>query len=81
MNNLFVTSGLSKDGNYRLKSNSNNINGCDGSPRGAFGGAAITNRYVLSGTAAVPVIYDIETTGVASQSNGLKATIKARSIK
>ena len=82
MSNLFVTPTASTDGNYRLKSNAgSNVAGSDGAARGAFGGASVTGRYALSGTAAIPIVYDITTTGVATQATGLPVTIRARTIK
>ncbi len=77
MTTLFVTTG-SSDGKYQLKAGS--APGADGSDRGAFGGAAVTSRYTLSGLAPIPVIYDISTSGVATAA-GLPVTIKARTIK
>jgi hypothetical protein len=77
---LFVSS-TSKDGAYQIASGSQADNsGFDGTDRGAFGGAAAINRYTLSGLAAIPVVYEITTTGVATPS-GLPVTIKARTIK
>ncbi|MFT3682370.1 MAG: hypothetical protein QM791_19095 [Ferruginibacter sp.] len=77
---LFVTS-ASTDGAYQIQSGSlANNNGTDGTDRGAFGGAAVTSRYTLSGLAPIPVIYEITTIGVADAS-GLPVTIKARTIK
>lgn len=69
------------DGDYQLKPNSaGSNNGSDGTDRGAFGGTAITNRYMLSGLANIPVVYEISTSGVAGP-NGLNVGIKARTIK
>jgi len=77
---LFVSS-PSNDGKYQLKPASpGSNNGSDGTDRGAFGGASVVSRYTLSGLAAIPVIYDILTSGVADAS-GLPVTIKARIIK
>ncbi|HRC33120.1 MAG TPA: hypothetical protein PK736_06725 [Bacteroidia bacterium] len=81
MSNLFVTPTASIDGNYRTKGNIYDYKGNDNAPRGAFGGASVTARYTLSGNAAIPIVYDISTTGVATQANGLQVIIKARSIK
>jgi hypothetical protein len=82
MANLFVTPTASTDGNYQLKANAaTNYNGSDGAKRGAFGGASVTSRYALSGNAAIPLIYDITTTGIATQAAGLPVTIRARTIK
>jgi hypothetical protein len=81
MTTLFVASGTS-DGKYKLKNNSpGSNNGSDGTDRGAFGGAAVSNRYTLSGLAPVPVIYDLTTSGVATPTDGLSVTISARTIK
>lgn len=81
MNTLFVATGTS-DGKYKLKAGSpGSNNGSDKTDRGAFGGAAITNRYTLSGLAPIPVIYDITTSGVASPTSGLSITISAKTIK
>ncbi len=81
MSNLFVNPTASTDGNYRLKSAAGvNYPGNDGAPRGAYGGSVISSRYTLSGNASIPVVYDITTTGVATQSGGLQVTIKARAI-
>lgn len=80
MNNLFVTSGTS-DGKYKLQSAAtNNALGSDGTERGAFGGATITKRYTLSGLAAIPVVYDVTTTGVSQPGTGLLVSVKARTI-
>ncbi|CAN5771549.1 hypothetical protein BH11BAC3_BH11BAC3_05070 [soil metagenome] len=87
-NNLVVpaittlfTSSPSKDGTYQVAPASVAANsGSDATDRGAFGGAAVTNRYTLSGLAPIPVIYKITTAGVANAS-GLPVTISARTIK
>ncbi len=77
---LFVAS-TSTDGAYQIQGDSQaSGNGTDGTDRGAFGGAAVTSRYTLSGLAPVPVIYEITTIGVAD-ATGLPVTIKARTIK
>ncbi len=76
---LFITS-TSTDGAYQVAPGSQaNNNGSDGTDRGSFGGTAITSRYTLSGLAAIPVIYEIITPGVATPA-GLPVTIKARTI-
>ncbi len=75
---LFVATGTS-DGKYQLQPGS--ATGSDGATeRGAFGGSAITSRYSLSGLAPIPVIYEINTSGVATPS-GLDVNIKAKTIK
>ncbi len=74
---LFVASGTS-DGKYQLQPGS--AAGSDGTERGAYGGLAVTSRYALSGLAPIPVIYEINTSGVATPS-GLNVNIKARTIK
>ncbi len=80
ISSIFVTSG-STDGAYQIKSGSvASGTGSDHTDRGAFG-ANITNRYTLSGLAAIPVIYQLTTSGVATPSSGLSVTIKARTIK
>lgn len=81
--NLFVpAASASSDGKYQLKaSSSGSSNGSDGSDRGAFGGGAPNNIYVLSGVPPIPVIYEISTTGVATPSTGLDITIKARIVE
>lgn len=77
---LFIAS-ASKDGMYQVAAASQaNNNGSDGTDRGAFGGAAVTNRYTLSGLAPIPVIYEINSAGVADAS-GLPVSVKARIIK
>ena len=77
---LFITS-TSTDGKYQLKPASQaSNNGSDGTDRGAYGGASISNHYTLSGLAPIPVIYDISTSGV-SDASGLPVTIRARTIK
>ena len=77
---LFINS-ASRDGMYQVAAASQaSNNGSDGTDRGAFGGAAVTNRYTLSGLAHIPVIYEITSAGVANAS-GLPVTIKARTIK
>ncbi|MBL7915066.1 MAG: hypothetical protein JNL49_08470 [Bacteroidia bacterium] len=81
MTTLFVANG-STDGLYQLQSGViNNYAGDDSTDRGAFGGSSVTNRYTLSGLASIPVIYDIFTSGTATQQSGLDVTIKARTIK
>jgi len=78
MSTLFVDpSTNTTDGRYQLKPGS--AAGADGADRGAFGGAAIDNRYTLSGLAPIPVIYDIATPGPTS--TDLPVTISARTIK
>ncbi len=86
-NNIVVTDtstlfvgGTSPDGRYQLKAGSPAIgNGSDGTNRGVFGGGAPQNWYTLSGLAAIPVVYDISSTGVGSTE--LPVIIKARTIK
>ena len=76
---LFITS-TSTDGAYQIANGSQaNNTGSDGTDRGAFGGAAVINRYTLSGLAAIPAIYQITTTGATS--TNLPVTISARTIK
>ena len=76
---LFVTS-TSTDGAYQVATSSQaSNNGSDGTDRGAFGGAAAISRYTLSGLAAIPVIYQITTTGATS--TNLPVSISARTIK
>lgn len=68
------------DGDYQLRPGSvGSNNGSDGTDRGAFGGAALTNRYKLSGLANIPVVYEINTSGVAGPA-GLTVTIKAKTL-
>lgn len=75
---LFVTDDTT-DGNYQLQSDSVfNEAGSDGADRGAFGGVVVTNRYNLSGLGAIPVVYEVTTTGVSEAGTGLPVTIKAR---
>ncbi len=72
----------SPDGKYQLATGSvASGSGNNGVDRGAFGGAAVSNRYTLSGLAPIPVIYEVSTTGVATPSTGLNVTIKARTIE
>jgi hypothetical protein len=76
---LFITGG-STDGAYQIAGGSQaNNNGSDGTDRGAFGGAAVTSRYTLSGLAATPVVYKITTVGATA--TDLPVTIQARTIK
>lgn len=80
MSALFV-SGSTTDGNYQLQSGvANNMLGSDGAERGAFGGVALTNRYTLSGLGAIPVVYDVTTSGVSEAGSGLLVSIKARTV-
>lgn len=75
---LFVTNGTT-DGSYQLLSDSTfNEVGSDGEERGAYGGVVVSNRYNLSGLAAIPVVYEVTTTGVSEAGTGLPVTIKAR---
>ncbi|GAA4895681.1 hypothetical protein GCM10023311_20540 [Flaviramulus aquimarinus] len=75
---LFVDSGTT-DGRYQLQPGSTyNDPGSDGAERGAFGGTVVTNRYNLSGLGAIPVVYDVTTTGVSEPGTGLSVTVKAR---
>lgn len=72
----------SPDGKYRLANNSAaSGNGYGGVDRGAYGGAAVSNRYTPSGLAPVPVIYEVSTSGVATPGTGLNITIKARTVE
>ncbi len=76
---IFVTP-TSPDGAYQIASGSAaNNSGSDGTDRGAFGGAAVTDRYTLSGLAAIPVIYSVSTKGATA--TNLPVTIQARTIK
>ena len=76
---LYVIS-TSPDGAYQIATGSAAANsGSDGADRGAFGGVAITDRYTLSGLAAIPVIYSISTQGATA--TDLPVTIGARTIK
>ena len=76
---IFITPGASSDGNYQLVAGSaGSANGSDGTDRGAFGGA-VSNRYTLSDLPAVPVIYQVVTSGVTTTTT-LPVTIKARVI-
>lgn len=78
MSTLFVDpSTNTTDGRYQLKPGS--AAGADGTDRGAFGGLAVSNHYMLSGLAAIPVIYNIATSGVGT--SGINVSIKARTIK
>lgn len=78
MSTLFVSSGTT-DGNYQLQEGvANNQPGSDGAERGAFGGIVVTNRYNLSGLGAIPVVYDVTTTGVSEPGTGLLVSVKAR---
>lgn len=74
---LFVASGTT-DGAYQLISSPQTV-GFDGYQIGAYGGPAITNQYTLSGLAAIPVIYSIQTSGVSDNTN-LPVKIRARII-
>ncbi len=79
ISSLFISS-ISPDGMYQLAPNSIASNsGSDGTDRGVFGSAAVTDRYTLSGLAAIPVIYSVATQGATSTS--LPVTIQARTIK
>ncbi|WP_431135310.1 hypothetical protein [Psychroserpens mesophilus] len=78
MSTLFVASGT-MDGKYQLQEGvSNNVAGSDGSERGAYGGVVLTNRYNLSGLGAIPVVYEVSTTGVSEAGDQLPVTIQAR---
>lgn len=72
----------SPDGKYRLANNSAaSGSGYGGVDRGAYGGAAVSNRYTPSGLAPVPVIYEVSTSGVATPGTGLNITIKVRTVE
>lgn len=78
MDDLFVQNSTT-DGNYQLQEGvSSNVPGSDGADRGAFGGVVVTNRYNLSGLGAIPVVYEVSTTGTSEPGNQLPVTIKAR---
>jgi hypothetical protein len=78
MATLFVADETT-DGSYQLQSGStSNVVGSDGAERGAFGGVVPTNRYNLSGLGAIPVIYELVTTGVSEAGTGLPVSIRAR---
>ena len=78
MVNLFIEDGTT-DGQYQLRPDAaNNEPGSDDAERGPFGGAAIVNRYNLSGLAAIPVVYNVSTTGVSEPGTGLPVNVKAR---
>ncbi|WP_179006410.1 hypothetical protein [Winogradskyella forsetii] len=78
MATLFVADDTT-DGNYQLQSDSTfNVVGSDGTERGAFGGIVPGNRYNLSGLGAIPVVYEVTTTGVSEAGTGLPVTIQAR---
>ncbi len=78
MATLFVADDTT-DGNYQLQAGSaGNAAGSDGAERGAFGGVVPTNRYNLSGLGAIPVIYELVTTGVSEAGTGLPVSIRAR---
>ena len=80
ISSIFITSS-STDGAYQIKSGTvASGTGSDHTDRGSFGGA-VTNRYTLSGLAAIPVTYQLTTSGVATPASGLSITIKARTIK
>ncbi len=75
---LFVEDGTT-DGSYQLQTGSTyNEVGSDDAERGAFGGTVATNRYNLSGLGAIPVVYEVTTTGVSEPGTGLPVSIKAR---
>ena len=75
---LFVEEGTT-DGLYQLQPDSSyNQAGSDGAERGAFGSVVVGNRYNLSGLGAIPVTYEVTTTGVAEPDTGLPVSIKAR---
>ncbi|HRD57547.1 MAG TPA: hypothetical protein PK504_05830 [Ferruginibacter sp.] len=83
MSTLFVAgSPLSADGAYRLQQPQPlNQLGADGTERGVFGGVIVANRYMLSGLAAIPVLYELNTSGVGTSVNGLQVEIKSRTIQ
>ena len=61
-------------------SSADNKPGDDGTERGALGSSPVTNKYSITGLAAIPVIYDIKPSGV-SDNTGLPVTIKAKIVK
>ena len=82
MTTLFVDPATnSTDGDYQLKTGlPANYLDANNTDRGAFGGLGGTSRYVLSGLGAIPVTYQINTSGV-SDATGLPVIIKARTIQ
>lgn len=76
---LFQSSN-STDGVYQIATGSQaKNNGSDGTDRGVFGGLVVSNRYTLSGLAAIPVIYKVVSAGASA--GDLNVTIQARTIK
>lgn len=81
LDSLFITSSNSQsitstDGFFILKSNTAAAGYAnDNTDCGAFGGTA---PYVLSGIPAIPNIYSLQVTPSATQSGGLKLSIKAK---
>ncbi|MEI6523637.1 MAG: hypothetical protein WCO37_09090 [Bacteroidota bacterium] len=83
-NTLFVPAATNTDdGDYQLRpaykvgtATPNNL-GADGTERGVYGGAY---PYTKSGIGPIPVIYKVNTNGVANQS-GLNITISTKAVK
>ncbi len=75
-NSDLYTGDGSTDGKWQIKADSDYKGaGKDGTDPGPFGGS---NPYVLSGLPALPIIYEISTTGFGSTQDGLPLTIKVR---
>lgn len=72
---LYSTDG-STDGKWQIKSDSEFLTaGKEGTEPGPFGG---NNPYELSGVPNIPIIYELTTTGIATDSEGLPVTIKVK---
>lgn len=75
--NIFVEPSPTLDDHFRLATDSPAIGmGVGGEDLGAYGGPT---PYKLSGLPAIPAIYDLNTVGVGTQTEGMTVEIKAKS--
>lgn len=75
--NVFVAPDPVIDNEYRLASDSPAVGqGINGEDLGAYGGVA---PYKLSALPPIPAIYDLNTSGVGTPSEGMKVEIKVKS--
>jgi len=75
--NIFGKPSPTQDSHFQLATDSPAIGkGINGEDLGAYGGPT---PYKLSGLPSIPAIYDLNTSGVGTQTKGLKVEIKVKS--